>query len=156
MEQNNSTLYGWSFPSKTQRWGLWYIIALSCVIGLVIWWFFTKQYILSFLILLITWVYFFIENNSEDEIRVTITRLWIGINNVFYDYARIWFYGMIYQWDHAVILRIHTHKKGVSYIDLKINNDIAINLKEILPQFLQENQQEELSFIDKVVYFLKL
>jgi hypothetical protein len=51
------------------------MIALSVVIGLVVWGFMTKQYVMSFLIILITGISFFIENNSEENITVTLNQL---------------------------------------------------------------------------------
>ena len=153
---NNDLIYNWSFSSEKQRGSLWYIIALSVIIWLVIWWFFTRQYIFSVLIILVTWVYFFVENNSESVISVSITNLWIKVNNFFYDFSKIENYSIIYAWENAIILRLELGKKSLRYLNLQIDNNIALNLKQILPNFINENENWELSFNEKIIRLLKL
>jgi len=149
-------LYTWNFPDKKDRWQLWYTIVFSIVIWLVIWWFFTKQYWMSFVLLLMTWLIFYVENNSEDNILVEIWELWIKIWDGFYDYSKINSYTLIYEWENAVLLRLKLNKKWISLLDLKIDNTIALELKQILPQFIEENEKEDLSFSDKIIRILKL
>lgn len=149
-------LYAWNFSTDKQRSGLWYMIALSVVIGLVVWGFMTKQYVMSFLIILITGISFFIENNSEENITVTLNQLWIKINNSFYDYSKIASYTFIYDWEFAVILRLHLLNKWIKVVDLQVDNSITIDLKQILPNFVNEDEKAELSFTDKLIRWLKL
>lgn len=150
------SIYSWNFSSDKQRSPAWYAIAVSVIIGLVIWWFLTKQYIMSFLIILIAWVSFFVENNSEETIFIEITQLWIKVNSAFYDYSKIASYTLIYDEENAVILRLNLLKKWIKTIDLIIDNQIALDLKEILPNFLTEDEKWELSFTDKIIRWLKL
>ena len=152
----NEILYSWKFNDKKERSQLWYIITLSIVIWLVIWWFLTKQYWMSFLIMLITWVTYFIENNSEDEVNVNITNLWIKISNTFYDFSKINSFTLIYDWENAVYLRLIINKKWLKVFNIYIDNTIANNLKEILTNFIEENPKWDLSFIEKLINKLKL
>lgn len=152
----NDIIYNWSFSNDKNRWSLWYIWALSIIIWLVVWWFLTRQYIMSFLIILIAWVSFFIENNSEEITNVFITKLWVKVNNSFFDFSKIDSYTFIYEKENAVILRLSLIKKWIKYLDLNINNSIALALKEILPNFINEDEKTELSFSDKLVKMLKL
>ena len=117
----NQSLYNWTFDDTKNRSTLWYIIALSIVIWFTIWWFFTKQYWMSFLMLLVAWVFFFVENNANDIIGVDITELWIKIWDNFYDYSTLDWYSFIYSGDEAIILRLSTNKTGIKRLDLKIN-----------------------------------
>ena len=149
-------LYSWTFPDEKNRWQLWYIIALSIIIGLVIWWFITKQYWMSFIILLLSGIIFYIENNSEDNIVVEINDLWIKVSEYFYDYSKINSYTFIYEWENAIILRLHLKKKWIKLIDLKIDNTVVLELKQILPNFIKENEKEDFSFTDKIIRMLKL
>ena len=73
------TIYTCTFSDKRERGTLWYIIALSIVIGLSIWWFMTKQYWMSFIVLLIAWLVYFIENNSDEEVKVLVTAMGIKV-----------------------------------------------------------------------------
>ena len=153
---DNDILYSWKFNDKKERSQLWYIITLSIVIWLVIWWFLTKQYWMSFLIMLIAWVTYFVENNSEDEVNVYITNLWIKISNTFYDFSKINSFSLIYDGENAVYLRLIINKKWLKIFNVYIDNTIANNLKEILPNFIEENPKWDLSFIEKLINKLKL
>jgi len=149
-------LYSWSFPDTKDRSQLWYIIVLSIIIWLVIWWFLTKQYWMSFFIILLSWTIFYIENNSSDIINVEITELWIKVDDFFYDYSKIDSYTFIYEWENAIICRLSLNKKWIRNVDLKIDNTIALELKNILPNYLEENEKEDFTFIEKMIRILKL
>ncbi len=152
----NENIYNWSFDSSKNRWSLWYIIALSVLIWLVIWSFLTKQYILWFLVILMSWVYFFIENNSNEEIKVSINELWIKVDNNFYDFAKINYFTVIYEDDFAKVLRIYLDNKITNKLDLKIDNNIIIDIYPILKEKIQENTYWWYTIIDKIVNLLKL
>lgn len=53
-------------------------------------------------------------------------------------------------------LRLKINKKWIKIIDLNINNDIVKELKNILPNFIEEDPKWELSFIEKIIKILKL
>ena len=149
-------LYSWKFTDIKERGQLWYIIVFSIIIWLVIWWFITKQYWMSFVIILLTGIIFYTENNSSDEINIKITELWIKIEMNFYDFSKIDSFTLIYEWENAVLLRLQLNKKWIKIIDLKIDNTVALELKEILPNFIKENKKEDLSFIEKIIRILKI
>ena len=149
-------LYSWKFTDIKERGQLWYIIVFSIIIWLVIWWFITKQYWMSFVIILLTGIIFYTENNSSDEINIKITELWIKIEMNFYDFSKIDSFTLIYEWENAVLLRLQLNKKWIKIIDLKIDNTVALKLKEILPNFIKENKKEDLSLIEKIIRILKI
>lgn len=153
---SDNILYSWKFDDNKNRGSMWYIIALSVVIWLAIWWFLTKQYWMSIIILLIAWVFYYIENNSDDEINVIINELWIKIWSSFYDFSKIDSYSFIYNWENAVFLRLELNKKWLRVLDLDIDNTIALNLKWILGNYLTENPKGELKFVEKIISLLKL
>jgi hypothetical protein len=135
---------------------MWYIIALSVIIWLVVWGFLTKQYVMSFLVILISWISFFIENNTEEHINVEINPLWIKVNSNFYEYSKIWSFSIVYDSWNAVLLRLILIKKWIKFVDLNIDNEIAIALKEILPNFIKEGEDGDFGVVDKVIKILKL
>ena len=151
-----NTIYSWTFSSTKKRWTMWYSIVLSIVIWLVIWGFLSKMYAMSFVILLLTWLTYFVENNSEDIIKVDITELGIRVWSWFYDFSNIGSYTFIYEWEKAIILRLNLNRKGLKIIDLNIENKIVLDLKNILSNLSKENAQESLSFTDKLIRILKL
>lgn len=154
-------IYEWEFDDSKDRWTLWYVIALSIVIWLSIWWFFTKQYWMSFIVLLIAWLVYFVDNNSEDYINVKISDSWIIISETNYNFQNIESYSIVYKWDKAVLLRIFLIKKWIKNIDVKIDDskidDSKIdNIKNVLNNYIKEASKIELSFTEKVIQMLKL
>lgn len=149
-------IYNWEFEDKKNRWSMWYIIAISVVIWLAIWWFLTKQYWMSFIVLLIAWLSYFMENNSEDEIKVEVTNLGIKIWESFYDYSKIDSFSFIYNWENAIYLRLNLNKKWIKNINLIVNNWITWELKPLLNEYLEENPKWELSLSEKLIFLLKL
>lgn len=152
----SNIIYSWDFSSKKERWTMWYTIVLSIVIWLVIWGFLSKMYIMSFVFLLLAWLTYFVENNSDDIVKVNITELGINVWNWFYDFSKIESYTFIYEWENAILLRLNLNRKGLRNIDLNIDNKVAIDLKNILINFSQENPKESLSSMDKIIRLLKL
>ena len=104
-------LYLWSFDSKKNRSSLWYVIVLSIAIGLIIWGFLSKQFWMSFVIIILIWLIFYIENNSSDIIKVNIIETWIKVENNFYAFSNLSSYTIIYENDMAVLLRLNISNK---------------------------------------------
>lgn len=152
----DNLIYKWNFSDNKNRGRFWYIIAISIVLWIAIWWVLTKQYWLTIIILLVAWVTFFIENNSAEIIEVKVSDLWIKIWEYFYDYHKIEKYWFIYNWENAEFLRIYLNKSALKNIDLKIDNKICQDLKSILSQYLEESEKSELSWSEKLINFLKL
>ena len=153
MQEN---IYSWEFDDKRNRWTLWYTIALSIVIWLSVWWFLTKQYWMSFIVLLIAWLVYFVENNSEDIIKVQISELGIKIDKTFYDFTSIQSFWIVYKWEEASLLRLNLNKRWLRNIDLKITGKIAKDLKDILIDYIKEVAKIELSMSEKIINLLKL
>lgn len=149
-------IYSWSFSNKKDRSNSRYIIALSIVIWIVIWWFLTKQYGMSFIILLISWLFYFLENNTDENIKIEINNLWIKIWNWFYDFSKIRSYSVLYSWERAQLLRLNLNQKWLRNIDLIIDNKVALDLKSVLPNFIEENKESEMWVSDKIIKYLKL
>lgn len=152
----SNIVYSWKFDDKKNRSQLWYIIAFSVVIWLAIWWFLTKQYGMSFIILLLTGLILFVENNSEDTVEVQISDMWIYVGNTFYDYESIEKYATGYRWDSADFIRLYLKKRWVAVLDLKTNNEIIGHIHSTLDQFVENSGKAELSQSDKIIRFLNL
>ena len=153
---SNNILYSWKFKAKKERWSLWYIIFISVWIWLIIWWFLNKIYGLSFVVMILGWLVYFIENNSPDEINVSINELWIQVWNNFYDFWEINSFTMIYNWNIPQILRLNLNKKNLKHLDLYIDESNANEIKNTLLNFIEENSKEQLTLIEKIIKLLKL
>lgn len=156
MAEENTVLYEWKFEDKKERSTLWYIIALSVVIGMIIWGFITKQYGMSFLFMLLAGIVFYVENNAEDEVSVQLTNLGLRIGEKFYDFSRISSFAFMYDADQSVYLKLRVRQKGIPVIQVKVNNTITSELRPILAQYVEENPKEDLSFLDRLIHILKL
>lgn len=148
--------YSWSFSNEKNRWTSWYLIAITVMIAFVIWWFLSKIYMMSISILLVSWLYFFSENNANDETNIEISDLWIKVDSNFFDFSKISSYSLIYEDDRAIILRLKLISKWFKILDLKIDNEITKDLKAILPSYIEEDPKEDLTTIEKIIRLLKL
>jgi len=155
-QPNQDTLYEWSFSNKKDRSQLWYIISLSIIVGLVIWGMLSKQYMLSFMAIMIAGVWFLMENNSEDLVHVRITQLGIRINQEFVSFASIASYSVIYNADQAIFLQLHTKKTMIKMTNLNINNQIALELEQILPHFIENSWEGQMTVLDRILNILKI
>lgn len=152
----SNNIYEWEFDDSKNRWPLWYVIALSIVLWLSIWWFFTKQYWMSFLVLLISWLVYFVENNSTDNIKVEISDLWIKIAWWFYNFSTINWFSIIYKSESPFLLRLHLTKKWLKTLDLNIEWQNISEIKTSLSNFIDELPRSEITFWEKIIQLLKL
>lgn len=153
---NTELYYSWNFQDNKHRSLLWYILALSVAGGLIIFWFLSRQYGMSIVLLLVVGFYFFLEINSEDEVSVGITNLGIAVQDIFYDYSRIQSFRFIYDGSNAVYLRINIKKSWISSINIRVDNDIVTNIRPILTQFIEEDGKSEITLLEKIIHTLKL
>jgi len=156
MNTSENILYQWSFSTKKDRGQLWYIIALAVVFGLIIWGMLSKQYVLWFLVIIATGVYALLENNSEDEAHVQITPLGIRVNKEFYNFGSIGGYSIVYNGDQAIYLQLSMQKSMIKTTNLHINNQIALELEQVLPHFLQNIGEWQMTVVDRILNILKL
>lgn len=149
-------IYSWNFSEQKNRWAFWYIIAISIVIWVVFWGILTWQYGLSIVMFLAAWVLFFIENNSSENVLVQLNSLWIQIGENFYDYTKIDSFSIIYNKSTPIFCKLVLNKRWLKVINLKIDNKVWEDLKQILPNFIREEKNWELNFADKLIILLKL
>lgn len=149
-------IYSWNFSEQKNRWAFWYIIAISIVIWVVFWGILTWQYGLSIVMFLAAWVLFFIENNSSENVLVQLNSLWIQIWENFYDYTKIENFSIIYDKSNPIYCKLVLNKRWLKVINLKIDNKVWEDLKQILPNFIREEKNWELNFADKLIILLKL
>jgi len=84
------SIYNWQYEDTKNRSPIWYVIALSVAVWLILWGFLTRQYGMSLVIMLVSGFFFFLENNSDENVRVDVSELGIKVQDHFYDYAKIW------------------------------------------------------------------
>lgn len=152
----SNTLYSWNYDDSKNRSPLWYMIALAIAIWLIIWWFFTRQYGMSIVIMLIIGFFYFLENNTEDGVEIRITDLWIMVQESFYDFSRISAFTIIFSWENAIFLRLSIAKRWISTINLRVDNKVISDIKPLLLNYIEENPKQELTLVEKISHRLKL
>ncbi len=156
MPGNDNLLYSWNYEDVKDRSPIWYMLALSAAIWIIIWWFLTRQYGMSIVIMLAVGFYYFLENNSEDSVSVGVTELGIRVQDNFYDYSKIGGFSLVYSWENAVFLRLAIKKRGISVLNIKVDNNIARDIRPILWNYVEENEKQEISLTEKIMHLLKL
>lgn len=154
--KEEKSLLSWSYDDSKNRSQMWYMIAGTIAIWLIIWGFITGQFGMSIVIMLIIGIMFFIENNSEDHVGVEIQELWIKIQNNFYDYGSISSFKIVYSGDRAIYLRIFTKKRGLNILNIKIDTEHARQARGILVNYIKEDEQWKISMLERMIHLLKL
>lgn len=152
----SEVLCSWKVSTKKNRSSLWYIVAFSIAIGFIVWWFLTGQYMMSFVIILLSWISFFVENNSSDETEIVLTETGIQIWDNFYDYGKVHSFWVVYNKDAPFLLRIILKTKILPVNDFHVDSEIVNKVRPVLQAYVQENENMELSFTDKIIHILKL
>jgi len=111
---------------------------------------------MSFIFLLIAWLFYFTENNSPKYIWVNINESWIKIAETFYNYNSINYYQFINKDNKTYILRFNLNNRGLKYIDVKVENMNENEIREILSSYIEEEDERELNLSEKFIYLLKL
>ena len=91
-----------------------------------------------------------------EEVSVEVSTLWIKILEEFFEFSKINNYNFIYEKANAVFLRLTLNKRTIKHLNLRVDNKICEDLKQILPNFLAEWENSELSFTEKIINLLKL
>lgn len=156
MAENDNLLYTWSYEDTKDRSPIWYMLALSAAIWIIIWWFLTRQYGMSIVVMLAGWFYYFLENNAEDSVSIGITQLWVRVQENFYDYSKIGGFSLVYNWENAVFLRLAIKKRGISVLNIKVDNNIARDIRPILGNYTTESEKQDITLTEKIMHLLKL
>jgi len=150
------SIYNWQYEDTKNRSPIWYVIALSVAVWLILWGFLTRQYGMSLVIMLVSGFFFFLENNSDENVRVDVSELGIKVQDHFYDYAKIWAFSIVYDGSNAIYLKLFLKKNRVWMVNLRIDNTIAADMRSILPNFIEEKEKQEITLSEKIIHLLKL
>jgi len=47
-------------------------------------------------------------------------------------------------------------KRGISVLNLNIDNSIASEIRTILPNYIEENEKQEITLSERIIHLLKL
>jgi hypothetical protein len=156
MAEKQNILFEWNYEDNKNRSPAWYIIAFSLALALIIWGFLSRQYGLSIAVMLVSGIFFFLENNQEDTVQVALSDQGVQVQNHFYDYGKIAWFSLVYHGNQAVYLRMSVKKASTPIISIRIDNTIAQNVRGLLAGYIEETEKQEVSLLEKITHFLKL
>ena len=124
---------------------------------IVVWAFITRQYGLWLIVLLVAGIFFYVDNNSEEETSVAITSTGIQVSTSFYDFSKFSQYSFVLDGSDIVFIRLYLLKPTTSrYIDIDVDIEVSQVLSQVLPNFLPEWTKQILTFTEKLTHLLKL
>ena len=106
--------------------------------------------------MLVAGIFYFIENNSDENILVRLSTLGIEIQNNFYEYPSMQNFCIVYDGKIPVLLRIYLKKRAIPVLDIKISSEDASEIQNILSRFIEQRENSEISFSEKLIHFLKI
>ncbi|MDD2565342.1 MAG: hypothetical protein PHZ26_00710 [Candidatus Gracilibacteria bacterium] len=117
----------------------------------------TGLYIMSIVIIILVGVYFLVENNSPDELGIEINDNGILVGEIFYDYPKLESFGIIYNKNIPLFLRIRLKTRGFKLLDIPLDENIKISeLRTFLLNYIEEDEKSEISSLERLMYYMKL
>ena len=150
-------MFEWQFSSRRERSSTWYMTAAVIAMALVVWGIIIGLYIMSIVVFIFIGVYLLYENNSPDLIHVTIDENGIGVNEGFYDYAKIATFNLIYEGARPIFLNIILKSRVSGGVRLYLDPSLSpADLRSYLALYLPESEKGELTLIEKILLILKI
>lgn len=150
-------MFYWEFKTKKEKWASWYTTAIIVALAFILWWAVTWMYAMSVVVFIMAWVYMLNENNSPDVMQIEINENWIAVWEVFYDYAKIEAFSIIYSKKTPIFLRLRLNARWFRFMDIPLEwVDWVSDVRTFLLWYVSEDSKWELWTIDKLVNYLKL
>ncbi len=149
-------LHQWQYQDNKDRSPLWYMIALSVSIWLIVWGFLTLQYGMSIVVMIVTGLFYFLEIHSDEIIEVKISEAGIWIQKSFYEYSHIASYSFIYSGKDVIYMRLKLRRSPIRLLSLRIDNSQLLAIENILLEALGEPERQDIWIVDRISHFLKL
>lgn len=150
-------MFTWSFSTHKEHSASWYVVALIVVLSLVLYGIIEGIYLLSIVAFLFAGVYILMENNVSPVTHVEVNEIGIKVGGSFYEYSTLARFAVIYNEDIPVILRLTPLKKLATIIDIPLTQDVnAVELKNYLASFLEEQKDVSLSNSDVLIHAMRL
>jgi len=150
------TIYKWEFSTEKDRSSIWYVIAFAIILWLTAWWIFERIYIFSFLVLLASGLYMYLENSSDENVVVKIVEDGIFVNSKKYLFKNIRWYQFVKNDEEFKKIRFIIKAKWIRILDFDINDDIMNDLDSILPEAIEKMDDVDMTSIEKFIEIIKL
>jgi len=112
---------------------------------------------MSIVVIILAWVYFLVENNSPDELTIEINDNWILVWDIFYDYPKIETFGIIYNKNIPLFLRIRLKARWFKLLDIPLNSELVVSeIRAFLQEYIEEDERNEITTLERLMYYMKL
>ena len=150
-------MFSWIYNVKKNKWKLWYLIAIAIILAFALWGLIMGLYAMTIVVLLLAWVYFLVENNSNNDVTVIIDEAWVTISNTFYSYSQLDYFAIIHSWNRPLLLRIKHKWNNSSFTDVYLIEWLNISeIRIFLSDYIQEKSNVEMTFVEMILYMLKI
>lgn len=150
-------MFSWTFSNDKNRSTTWYIVVSIIMLTLVIYGIIAQLYLMAIVVVLFAGIYIYIENNSAPETRVIVDEKKILIDTSEYFFENFASFAIMQAEGRAFFLRLHSKKTLSPPLDVPFWEYTDVNeLRLILLQILPENEKNEMSQMDLMLYASKI
>ncbi len=147
----------WTFNAKTQKTRFWYIAAGLLIAFFVIFWIIQKIYAMSFVFFILPFVYFITERKLPAYFEVKVTKEWVWVWSKFYDIRTVKSFVIINYDNKPFSLRLRLNKKRFPILDIPLSDKVNTKmLTNFLKETLEEEEDQNMNFFEKMAVFLKI
>lgn len=132
---------------RNDNWYLWLGIAAAVLITIAI---LTKTYIVAVTFFLLAVVLVMFAQKPVKRMRVRITDTGLEVRNRFYPYHTLKNFWVLYNPPHVTTLNFSQREKISLYINIEIEDQDPVKLRDILLEYLPEDENKEEDFVDAV------
>lgn len=132
---------------RNDNWYLWLGIAAAVLITISI---LTKTYIVAVTFFLLAVVLVMFAQKPAKRMRVRITDTGIEIRDRFYPYHKLKKFWILYNPPHVMTLNFSQRDKVSLNLNIELENQDPVEVRDILLNYLTEDENKEEDFVDAV------
>jgi len=158
-EDHGKAFLAWDFPEYTNydRGPIWYVFFFLITIGLIVYSFYTANFLFAVLIILFGFIIFVSKKQPPINMEFKIFKDGVMIGTRFYEWPEIKNFHIIYRSEKAKILYLDLRSTLSPDFSIPIEKQNPLRIRQILKNYLEEDlsrSEEKLS--DKINHWLKI
>ncbi len=138
--------------ARGDNWYLWLGVITAILITIFI---LTKTYIVAVTFFLVAVVLVMFAQKPSKRVRVRLTDTGIEIRDKFYPYHSLKSFWILYEPPHITTLNFEQKSKVTLNINVEIENEDPVAIRDILLQYLPEDEEKEEDIVDTIARRLR-
>jgi len=140
-----TVFFSWDFPEFGTAWKskTWYKLAILIAVILLVYTFFTSNYLFSVIIILTSIIYFFQSFDSPLTINCQITEDGVAVGNKFYDYRDLSKFWIIYEPPEVKNLYLEFTNPFKPRLGIPLFDQNPLAIRQVLEQYVDEDVERE-------------